>query len=46
MPIRIQIGEPIPTAGLSAADREGLRDRVRAAMLDLKARVDATGPSR
>jgi 1-acyl-sn-glycerol-3-phosphate acyltransferase len=46
MPIRIQIGEPIPTAGLSAANREGLRDRVRAAMLDLKARVDATGPSR
>jgi 1-acyl-sn-glycerol-3-phosphate acyltransferase len=46
MPIRIQIGEPIPTAGLSADDRDGLRDRVRAAMLELKARVDAAGPSR
>ena len=46
MPIRVQIGEPIPTAGLSASDRDGLRDRVRAAMLDLKARVDAAGPVR
>jgi 1-acyl-sn-glycerol-3-phosphate acyltransferase len=46
MPIRVQVGEPISTAGLSAADRDGLRDRVRAAMLDLKARVDAAGPSR
>ena len=46
MPIRVQIGEPIPTSGLTANDRDGLRDRVRAAMLDLKARVDAAGPSR
>jgi 1-acyl-sn-glycerol-3-phosphate acyltransferase len=46
MPIRIQIGEPIPTAGLSADDREGLRDRVRAAISELKTRVDAAGPSR
>lgn len=45
MPIRIQIGAPIVTAGLSAADRDGLRDRVRAAMLELKTRVDAAGPS-
>jgi 1-acyl-sn-glycerol-3-phosphate acyltransferase len=46
MPIRIQIGEPIPTAGLTAEDRDGLRDRVRAAISELKARVDAAGPSR
>jgi 1-acyl-sn-glycerol-3-phosphate acyltransferase len=46
MPIRVQIGEPMPTSGLSADDRDGLRDRVRAAMLDLKARVDGAAPSR
>jgi len=46
MPIRIQIGEPIATAGLSADDREGLRDRVRAAISELKTRVDAAGPAR
>jgi len=46
IPIRIRIGAPIPTAGLSPADREGLRDRVRAAILELKARVDVPGPSR
>jgi 1-acyl-sn-glycerol-3-phosphate acyltransferase len=46
MPIRVLIGEPIPTAGLTAHDRDGLRDRVRAAIAGLKARVDAAGPSR
>ena len=46
MPIRVQIGEPIPTAGLTPHDRDGLRDRVRVAILELKARVDAAGPSR
>jgi 1-acyl-sn-glycerol-3-phosphate acyltransferase len=46
MPIHVQIGEPIPTAGLTPADRDGLRDRVRAAMLALKARVDASAPAR
>jgi 1-acyl-sn-glycerol-3-phosphate acyltransferase len=45
MPIRVEIGEPIPTAGLSPGDREQLRDRVRAAILALKARVDATSPA-
>ena len=40
-PIRLLVGEPIPTAGLVAGDRERLRDRVRAAMLALRARVDA-----
>jgi 1-acyl-sn-glycerol-3-phosphate acyltransferase len=46
MPIRIAIGAPIATAGLSPGDREALRDRVRAAVLELKARVDAASPPR
>ena len=45
-PILIRIGEPIPTEGLTPQDRERLRDRVRAAILDLKARVDAEAPAR
>jgi len=45
-PILIRIGEPIPTEGLTPPDRERLRDRVRAAILDLKARVDAEAPAR
>jgi len=44
MPIRIEIGDPIPTTGLQLAEREVLSDRVRAAMLELKARVDAAAP--
>jgi 1-acyl-sn-glycerol-3-phosphate acyltransferase len=40
-PIRLFVGEPISTAGLSLDDREALRDRTRAAMLALRARVDA-----
>ena len=40
-PIRLRVGEPIPTAGLTLNDREQLRDRTRAAMLALRARVDA-----
>jgi 1-acyl-sn-glycerol-3-phosphate acyltransferase len=44
MPIRIEIGTPIATAGLTLDDREMLRDRVRAAMLELKTRVDAARP--
>jgi len=46
MPIRIEIGEPIPTAGLSADDRDQLRDRVWTAISTLKARVDASAPVR
>src|SRR5437867_3407474 len=42
-PIRILVGEPIPTAGMSVDQRQELRDRVRPAILGLKARVDA-GP--
>src|SRR5438067_6242036 len=42
LPIRIRIGEPIPTAGLTLDDRETLRDRVRAAIEALRARVDST----
>ncbi len=44
-PIRLLVGEPIPTAGLALPDREALRDRVRAAIVALRARVDAGGPS-
>ena len=44
-PIRVLIGEPIRAAGLSLSDRDGLRDRARAAMLALKARVDASPPA-
>ncbi len=44
-PIRLLVGEPIPTAGLALTDREGLRDRVRAAIVALRARVDAVRPS-
>lgn len=42
-PIRVRIGEPIPTAGLSLDDRQRLSDRTRAAILELRARVDAGG---
>jgi 1-acyl-sn-glycerol-3-phosphate acyltransferase len=42
-PIRIVVGDPIPTAGLGVDHRQELRDRVRPAILALKARVDA-GP--
>ena len=40
-PIRILVGEAIATAGMTPQDRERLRDRTRAAILALKARVDA-----
>lgn len=44
-PIRVLVGEPIPTAGLTYEDRDALAQRVREAMLRLKARVDASaGP--
>src|SRR5213594_3956854 len=43
-PIRILVGEPITTAGMTPEDRERLRDRTRAAILALKARVDG-GPA-
>jgi 1-acyl-sn-glycerol-3-phosphate acyltransferase len=45
-PIHIEIGAPIPTVGLSLDDRTALRDRVRAAIVALKARVDAAMPPR
>ena len=44
-PIHIEIGDPISTTGLSLDDREALRERVRAAIVGLKARVDAARPS-
>lgn len=45
-PIRIRIGEPIPTAGMTLDDRERLQRLARAAILDLKARVDAAAVPR
>src|SRR5881296_1358956 len=45
-PIRITIGEPISTVGMTVERRQELRDRVHAAILDLKARVDAEGVAR
>ena len=40
-PIRLLVGQPLPTAGLTADDRETLRERTRAQIVALKARVDA-----
>src|SRR5439155_1243151 len=45
-PIRLVIGEPISTAGMTVERRQELRDRVHAAVLALKARVDAEGVDR
>src|SRR5436189_4628024 len=45
-PIRIVIGEPISTAGMTIERRRELRDRAHAAILALKARVDAEGVDR
>jgi len=45
-PIRIVIGDPIATTGLTLERRQELRDRVRAAVLQLKARVDAGASDR
>ena len=40
-PIRLLVGQPIPTAGMTADDRDTLRERTRAQIVALKARVDA-----
>ncbi|MGH7546582.1 MAG: lysophospholipid acyltransferase family protein [Gemmatimonadales bacterium] len=45
-PIRVFIGEPIPTTGLSIGDRQQLAERTRAAVLDLRARVDSGAGAR
>ncbi len=45
-PIRIVIGDPISTAGMTVEQRQQLRDRVHAAIVGLKARVDAEGAVR
>src|SRR2546429_1953698 len=44
-PIRILVGDPIATEGMGVDQRQELRDRVRPAILALKARVDS-GPGR
>jgi len=41
LPIRIRIGAPIPTVGLTLDDRDQLRERTRAAIEALRARVDS-----
>ncbi len=41
-PIRILLAPPIPSAGLAVGDRDALADRVREAVVALKARVDST----
>lgn len=38
-PIRLLVGQPIPTAGLRPENRERLRDEVRAAMVALRSKV-------
>jgi 1-acyl-sn-glycerol-3-phosphate acyltransferase len=43
-PIRVFVGEPIPTAGMTLDDREALRERARAAILALRERVDVPPP--
>jgi 1-acyl-sn-glycerol-3-phosphate acyltransferase len=45
-PIQIEVGDPIPTAGMALERRQELRDRIHAAILRLKARVDARGAAR
>ena len=45
-PIRIVIGDPIATAGMTLERRQELRDRVHAAIVALKTRVDAEGAAR
>ena len=42
-PIRIVIGDAISTRGMTVDQRQELRDRVHAAIVALKARVDAEG---
>jgi len=45
-PIRITIGAPISTVGMTVERRQELRDRVYTAIRELKARVDAEGVAR
>src|SRR5213082_3754479 len=45
-PIRIEVGDPISTVDLTLERRQELRDRVRAAVVRLKARVDADASDR
>ncbi len=45
-PILVRIGEPIPTAGVTLDDRDTLREQTRAAILELKVRVDAGAAAR
>jgi 1-acyl-sn-glycerol-3-phosphate acyltransferase len=42
-PIRIAVGDPIATSGMTVDQRQELRERVHAAIVALKARVDAEG---
>ena len=42
-PVRLVMGEPIPTAGLTEEDREDLMRRVRDAIIDLHVRIGGAG---
>ena len=42
-PIRIAVGDPIATSGMTVDQRQELRERVHAVIVALKARVDAEG---
>ena len=44
-PIRITVGEPIPTTGLTLQDRESLRQRAHDQIAAMRARVDAGPPA-
>ncbi|HZH41456.1 MAG TPA: lysophospholipid acyltransferase family protein [Gemmatimonadales bacterium] len=44
MPIRIRIGDPVPTTGLALGDRSKLKDQVEAQVRALQARVDSAAP--
>jgi 1-acyl-sn-glycerol-3-phosphate acyltransferase len=41
MPVRVRIGDPIPTTGRTLDDRDAVRDATRAVIEGFRARVDA-----
>ena len=45
-PIRVQVGEPIATVGMTLDDRERLREQTRAVIDALRARVDSEAAAR
>ncbi len=41
--LRLKVGKPIPTAGLTPADRDALREKVRSAIIDLHRSIGGAG---